>query len=100
VVGLGRFELPTHGLGNHLPVLLSLPARQEGVKANQHRYPLHFPLHGLKRRFDRLPKLLKVMVGPWGLEPQTSTVSKTEGEHSVTYDRNKLLNLAVDVDPL
>ena len=39
-------------------------------------YPLHFPLHGLKRCFDRLAKLLKVMVGPWGLEPQTSTVSR------------------------
>jgi len=38
-------------------------------------YPLHLPLHGLRRGLDRLAKLLKVMVGPWGLEPQTSTVS-------------------------
>jgi len=47
-------------------------------------YPLHLPLHGLRRGLDRLAKLLKVMVGPWGLEPQTSTVSRLDQQYTPT----------------
>jgi hypothetical protein len=64
-----------HGSGNDLPAPLSLPAKKEAVIINKNTYPLHFPLHVLKGHLRKPRKLLKKMVGPWGLEPQTSTVS-------------------------
>ena len=37
-----------------------------------------------RERLDGIAKLLKQMVGPWGLEPQTSTVSKSNQEYKPT----------------